>query len=86
MSGTTPVVQPPGVFPPPPGVTPNFTNPVIRSNGIIELICIFTILSTTTLVLRLYTKARILRIWGLDDVLVTFGWMCCSGQMGLFWA
>lgn len=53
MSQITPV-ETPGVFPAPPGVTPNFENPELRTVGLVPLICIFTFLSTVCLVLRLY--------------------------------
>ncbi|KAL8830373.1 MAG: hypothetical protein Q9170_005754 [Blastenia crenularia] len=77
MSSTTPV-QPPGLFPPPPGVTANFTNPPIRTDGIKPLVSIFLPLSFLFLVLRLYTKARIIKLVGLEDLFATLGWLCCA--------
>lgn len=85
MSATTPVA-PPGIFPPPPGVTPNFTNPVVRTFGLYPLSIIFTVLSTICLTLRLYTKAHIIRIFGWEDVVVILGWMCTVSDVALLWA
>ncbi|KAL8648494.1 MAG: hypothetical protein Q9226_005971 [Calogaya cf. arnoldii] len=84
MSESAPV-EPPGVFPAPPGVTPNFVNPTVRTCGMIPLICVFLTLSTVSLVLRLYTKVRIIRVWGLEDIAVTLGWMCTTVMMAIFW-
>ncbi|KAL8949918.1 MAG: hypothetical protein Q9222_004007 [Ikaeria aurantiellina] len=72
---STPPVEPPGIFPAPPGVTPNYVDPELRTDGIPALICIFVPLSFIFLVLRLYTKACIIRLFGLEDVLATLGWM-----------
>lgn len=77
-------VTPPGIFPAPPGVTPNYTNPEIRSFGIVPLGALFTTLSTIVLALRLYTKARIIRIFGWDDISITVGWMSTVALAGIW--
>lgn len=74
MSDTAPVV-PPGIFPPPPGVTANFVNPPQHTNGLVPLIGVFLTLSTIFLALRLYTKAFLLRILGWEDVAIVVAWM-----------
>lgn len=56
-----------GVFPPPPGVEPNFTNPIYRSAGIVLLTAIFVPLSTSFLAIRIYTKVHIIKVFGLED-------------------
>lgn len=64
MAGDQPVQ---GVFPPPPGVAPNFTNPSYISAGIVPASAVFLSLSTICLLLRIYTKARIIKIFGAED-------------------
>ena len=83
MSSTTPVA-PPGVFPPPPGQVANFTDPPQHTNGLVPLIIIFTTLSTTFLGLRLFTKARILKLLGWEDVAITVAWLSNITLMGLY--
>lgn len=56
-----------GAVPPPPGVEPNFTNPVYRSAGIVPITAVFVTLSTAFLAVRTYTKAHIIKIFGLED-------------------
>ena len=82
MSSTP--VAPPGIFPAPPGVTPNYVNPEVRSFGIVPLGALFTTLSTIFLALRLYTKARIIRIFGWDDITITVGWMSTVALAGIW--
>ena len=77
-------VDPPGIFPAPPGVTPNFDHPIQRTDGLIPLIAIFVPLSTIFLALRLYTKAKIIKILGWEDVFVTLGWMFTIGLVASF--
>lgn len=56
-----------GFVPPPPGVEPNFTNPDYRSAGIVPITAVFVTLSTAFLAVRTYTKAHIIKIFGLED-------------------
>lgn len=56
-----------GVFPPPPGVLPNFENPEYRSAGIVPLAAILIPLTAIFMTLRVYTKLRIIKIFGLED-------------------
>lgn len=79
-------VAPPGFFPPPPGVKANFINPEQNTAGLVPLIGVFVPMSTIFLCLRLYTKARIIRTFGWEDVFITFAWMCNVSIMGLFLA
>ena len=84
MSATK--VDPPGIFPAPPGVTPNYVNPPQHTNGLVPLIVIFLSLATFVLLLRLYTKAFIVRLLGWEDVVITIAWMCDASMMGLYLA
>ncbi|ODM15122.1 hypothetical protein SI65_09361 [Aspergillus cristatus] len=62
--------------PPPPGVTPNFSNP---SGSEYEIYSISIALCTTAsliLLARLYTRAFVLCVFGLDDVCCIFGQIC----------
>ena len=56
-----------GIIPPPDGVTPNFIDPEYSSGGIVPICAVFLTLSTIFLVLRVYTKAHIIKIFGLED-------------------
>ena len=56
-----------GIVPPPPGVVPNFANPAYKSDGVVPVTAVFLVLSTTFLLLRLYTKLRILKAFGVED-------------------
>ncbi|KAL4747118.1 hypothetical protein BDW72DRAFT_23153 [Aspergillus terricola var. indicus] len=63
---------------PPPEViltwpTPNYVNPPTRSHGVLIASIIFLALSTIITALRLYTRLRITRTAGLDDILVVLG-------------
>ena len=56
-----------GAVPPPPGVKPNFKNPAYISGGIVPLSAVFVTLSTLFLAIRLYTKLRIIKVFGSED-------------------
>ena len=58
------VVQPSdqGIFPPPPGVTPNFVNPPDHQLGVVPILIVFNSLATIALALRLFIKVYILKI------------------------
>ena len=83
MSSTTPVA-PPGIFPAPPGVVPNYEHPVQRLDGLVPLIAIFLTLSTLVLIIRLYTKAFIIKVLGLEDVAISLGWAATVALMSIF--
>ncbi|KAL8843896.1 MAG: hypothetical protein Q9176_001591 [Flavoplaca citrina] len=65
--------SPRGIIPPPAGVEANFVNPEYRSGGIVPIIAVFFTLSTVFLALRIYTKARIIKIFGLEDMQQKYG-------------
>ncbi|KAK3385343.1 hypothetical protein B0H63DRAFT_181798 [Podospora didyma] len=56
-----------GAFPPPEGVTPNFTNPESIAYRLIIVAVVFPVLSLCFLIPRLYTANFILRRWHADD-------------------
>ncbi|CAL8576420.1 hypothetical protein XPA_002305 [Xanthoria parietina] len=64
-----------GFVPPPPGVEPNFTNPDYRSAGIVPITAVFVTLSTAFLAVRTYTKAHIIKIFGLEDYTISLAWL-----------
>ncbi|KAL8754929.1 MAG: hypothetical protein Q9199_003991 [Rusavskia elegans] len=80
ISGQATEVIPPGIFPAPPGVTPNYIDPDWNDCGIIPLMCIFIPLSTIFLALRLYTKARIINVVGWEDIAMIAAWLCTAGH------
>ncbi|KAH8722794.1 hypothetical protein GQ44DRAFT_711273 [Phaeosphaeriaceae sp. PMI808] len=53
--------EPVGVIPPPPGITPNFTNPPSRAHALITLQIVCAIISTLFTGLRFYTARFIIR-------------------------
>ncbi|CAL8580201.1 hypothetical protein XPA_005933 [Xanthoria parietina] len=75
-SQSAPVVTSPGIYPAPPGVVPNFTNPHVRTGGHIVLSSVFLPLSTLVLALRLYTKIHVMRAFGWDDIMILCAWLC----------
>ena len=77
-------VEPPGIFPAPPGVTPNYINPVVKDSGFVPLAAVFTPIATICLVLRLYTKAQIIRLLGGEDAAITVAWMANVAMIGIF--
>lgn len=56
-----------GVVPPPPGITPNYAHPAYHSGGIVPLACVFIPLAAIFMALRVYTKVRIIKVFGLED-------------------
>lgn len=60
-------IQVVGAAPPPPGVTPNFEDPVSVAYRVYPTIALGSFLSISFLALRIYTKVRIIRKFGLDD-------------------
>ncbi|KAL6239592.1 hypothetical protein BDW75DRAFT_236197 [Aspergillus navahoensis] len=53
--------------------TPNYVDPPTRSHGVLIASIILLVLSTIITALRLYTRLRITRTAGLDDILVVLG-------------
>ncbi|CAL8583670.1 hypothetical protein XPA_009291 [Xanthoria parietina] len=60
---------------PPPGVTSNFTNGPSRHkyNIVCQTICLTTV--TTLVVIRVYTKSRVLKSLGWDDATSVLAWL-----------
>lgn len=56
-----------GAVPPPPGVTPNFLHPAYHAGGIVPLAAVFIPLAAIFMFLRVYTKVRIIKVFGLED-------------------
>ncbi|KAL9597906.1 MAG: hypothetical protein Q9219_004859 [cf. Caloplaca sp. 3 TL-2023] len=65
-----------GVVPPPPGITPNFKNPQYHSGGIVPLACVFIPLAAIFMALRVYTKVRIIKVFGLEDWTIIVAYLC----------
>ena len=61
-----PLAQLPAM-PPPPGVIPNFDDPKSIVRSLIITSIIFTTLAGVTVVIRVYTRTRIVRAFGSDD-------------------
>lgn len=55
------------VVPPPPGRTPNFTDPESRCYQLIIPIAVYTALIVVLVSLRIYSRLRITRSFGADD-------------------
>ncbi|KAL8773044.1 MAG: hypothetical protein Q9209_002064 [Squamulea sp. 1 TL-2023] len=80
-----------GVVDPPPGVKADFISPVYHSGGIVPITAIFVTLSTIFLAIRIYTKAHIIKVFGLEDYTIAFAWlfniatcMICLGKPSSF--
>lgn len=68
----------------PPGYTSNLVDPVTKNNtpGIV-LAIVGMIISTAFLAMRIYTKAVLARIFGVDDILLILSWV--SRQYDVSW-
>ncbi|KAI9810441.1 MAG: hypothetical protein M1826_003610 [Phylliscum demangeonii] len=64
-----------GSAPPPPGVTPNFVDPESHGSRIYPWMGIGLALSTAFMAMRVYTKWRIVGLFGIDDVLIVASWV-----------
>ena len=53
--------------PPPPGVTPNFDDPANLNNLVILTLTMCLVFSSSTVLMRTYTKLFILRSWNYED-------------------
>ncbi|MCJ1346585.1 hypothetical protein MMC31_004803 [Peltigera leucophlebia] len=56
-----------GALPPPPGVTPNFTDPYSIGEGLKAAGTVFVILTTLSTAVRLHTKFSIIKAHGWED-------------------
>lgn len=75
--------------PPPPGVTPNFTNPSGSEYEIYSVSIALCGTASFVLLARLYTRAVVLRVFGLDDgmslrVLIVNGYIDMRPQFVVF--
>lgn len=59
-----------GIVPPPPGVTPNFTNPESRGYLIVIASIVLLVLSTTVLLLRLYSRRFLVHAVNFSDCML----------------
>jgi hypothetical protein len=64
-----------GAAPPPPGLTPNFTNPESIACRLILAAVLWPTLVLPILSLRLYTSGFILKKWHPDDGLIVVGFV-----------
>lgn len=58
--------------------TPNYANPERRGPAATIIVSVLLGLVTLILVVRIYTRVRISRGFGLDDVLIIFAYVCFS--------
>ncbi len=56
-----------GALPPPPGITPNFTNPYSIAEGLIAVGILCLTLTSLTTAMRIYTKLYIIKVHGWED-------------------
>ncbi|KAF2178962.1 hypothetical protein K469DRAFT_323820 [Zopfia rhizophila CBS 207.26] len=72
-----------GVVPPPPGVTPNFTDPPSRQHIILITNIILPFVSAFFMILRLYTTGFIIRSVGVDNYMIVLAWLlaCASSSV-----
>ncbi|KAH8591908.1 hypothetical protein B0O99DRAFT_744136 [Bisporella sp. PMI_857] len=68
-----------GSLPPPPGVIPDFEHPESRGYQVIIAIAVLFPLATLFLVLRIYTRAIIVRNVGSDDYAIILAWILLIG-------
>ncbi|MCJ1320752.1 hypothetical protein MMC15_006093 [Xylographa vitiligo] len=52
---------------PPPGIIPNLVNPSQQGPTIVALDGIFVALMLVMVLIRIYVRARVVKIWGWDD-------------------
>jgi hypothetical protein len=69
------MVEQQGLAPPPPGVTPNFDNPPKSTPAEPAVIYIFMALSTLFLLMRVYTRAYINKIFQIEDAILIVAWV-----------
>ncbi|KAL8954576.1 MAG: hypothetical protein Q9183_007039 [Haloplaca sp. 2 TL-2023] len=65
-----------GLVPPPPGETRNFDDPPYHSGGIVPLAAVFIPLCALFVFLRVYTKLRIIKVFGLEDWTILVAYAC----------
>ncbi|KAI9800734.1 MAG: hypothetical protein M1833_003150 [Piccolia ochrophora] len=79
MSTPTPTVLV-GAIPPPPGVTPNFVDPVSIGYRLIVVGVLFLVLGTFFISIRFYTKLIILHALGWEDAFSAMAYLCAVGE------
>ncbi|KAK8072835.1 hypothetical protein PG996_006183, partial [Apiospora saccharicola] len=52
---------------PPPGVIPNFVDPESKAHTLLTLEYVFLSLALVAVIVRLYVRTRLVRVWGWDD-------------------
>lgn len=57
---------------PPPGVIPNFDNPVTRNSEMYTGVEVTIAFTTIFILLRFYCKLTVSRLWGWDDRMLTY--------------
>jgi hypothetical protein len=55
--------------------TSNYVNPVTRGNLLLVLSCIFGVLTTLAIGIRIYTRAIYIHSFGVDDTLMVVGYV-----------
>ena len=55
---------------------PNYVNPPMRPSGVEDSCYVLIVLCVVVVALRIYTKYRILRSFGLDDLFAVLGMVC----------
>ncbi|AEO68745.1 uncharacterized protein THITE_2118352 [Thermothielavioides terrestris NRRL 8126] len=73
MASTDPTVEV-GVMPPPPGVTPDFHHTTPTQISFIAVFAVTFALATIALLLRVYTRAFVVKSLGLDEPLLISAW------------
>lgn len=64
---------------PPPGLVSNLENPMMRDQSPGVVLAIFGMsIATTFLAMRIYTKAFLAHLFGIDDVFLLLSWVMCS--------
>ncbi|KAH6716306.1 hypothetical protein BKA61DRAFT_734057 [Leptodontidium sp. MPI-SDFR-AT-0119] len=71
-----------GASPPPPGVTPNFNDPENTRHRLVITSSVFQLLSTTILLLRLYTRHFIVGFVGVEDYIIILAVLLSWGMFG----
>ncbi|KAF1996574.1 hypothetical protein P154DRAFT_498471 [Amniculicola lignicola CBS 123094] len=67
---------------PPPGVVPNLVNPVSRAHATIIFNAVFTAFMLVFVVMRMYTKAFVVKQFGWDDFCCAMGTMLAVAYVG----
>ncbi|KAH5332002.1 hypothetical protein HBI12_053450 [Parastagonospora nodorum] len=68
---------------PPPGVVPNFTNPVTNVDLILGLSYFFFAVASICFLLRMWTRIFIVKRWQWDDVTISVGFACAMVHLAV---